>query len=1035
MSFLDTVRAKRQKLVDVLLDEDYSGIRQIVESLYPDQAHFIYELLQNAEDVGASEAKFSLSADSLRFEHNGRPFNEDDVLAITNIGRSAKEFDPDQIGCFGVGFKAVFSYSETPRIWSPTFSFEISDLVFPTEIDSQADLGQKTRFEFPFNNPKKIASDAYIEVKEGLEKLAETTLLFLSNLKSISWETDPAISGEIMRIHHSKNHIEVLKEIGRKKTGSSHFLRFTDPVEGLNKQYVSVAFALDYLPNITEFNSEVDLAKQLRIVSANPGRVSVSFPAEKETSGLRFHLHAPFVPELSRASVKETPVNTPLFDQLARLTATALHSVRDQKLLNGEFLGVLPNSHDDNIPDRYQPIYEAVIEEMNNKRLTPTHSRLHAPARQLLKARASLKSLLSRKDLKCLVEDDVELPQWGMGATQRNSRIDRFLSDLAITEWDTYQFSETIFENTYKGSSSKGFMKWLRNKSDEWHQQMYAYLYENLADAYTDYNNAKIVRLVGSGNYEIGSSCYFPSTGVKRDKIFPRVDRRVYSSGKNKKQQENAMKFLREIGVSDVDEVDQVKAILKQRYTDDNLKPDLKDLDRFISLTENEPDQTDIFANYLILKTADGKWCKPKAVYLDTPCLETGLKAYYEALKAYYAENVVVGLKMPLSPEYANLNIPPERWETFAEVIGVQVKLDFKNQSVGHHPDKMSFWEDFWTTRKSNQEIDEDWILPNLDKVFKEPSQPLSRLVWNTMLGVEQSKLKAKYRPNRQVETRVADSSLVINLRKLSWIPQTNGEYVPPSKASRDLLPSGFAFDAGEAWLIAIRFGAEEERRSEEHVQKQTTAKEFGFRDLEELEWAISITKLFPHDADRKRLLAKIHAQTERELPEHEPRNPKKRSKRIGEDASDAPERDSEERWRRVQKNRARVKQEAEQYLREQYTSDNEMICQICKTKFPLPFKLDGGNYYFEKVDFVPDLKKLHYQNNIALCPNHSAMFQYVNRSRDSLKAMFLEIEGNELKVELAQEETTIYFTKTHVADLKDVIKSDENLTGEDEDS
>ena len=44
---------------------------------------------------------------------------------------------------------------------------------------------------------------------------------------------------------------------------------------------------------------------------------------------------------------------------------------------------------------------------------------------------------------------------------------------------------------------------------------------------------------------------------------------------------------------------------------------------------------------------------------------------------------------------------------------------------------------------------------------------------------------------------------------------------------------------------------------------------------------------------------------------------------------------------------------------------------------------------------------------------------------------MFLEIEGSELKVDLAQEETTIYFTKTHVADLKDVIKSDENLTGE----
>ena len=58
MNFFDEVRQKRRKLADVLSDEDYSGIREIVEELYPDRAHFIYELLQNAEDAGATEAFF-----------------------------------------------------------------------------------------------------------------------------------------------------------------------------------------------------------------------------------------------------------------------------------------------------------------------------------------------------------------------------------------------------------------------------------------------------------------------------------------------------------------------------------------------------------------------------------------------------------------------------------------------------------------------------------------------------------------------------------------------------------------------------------------------------------------------------------------------------------------------------------------------------------------------------------------------------------------------------------------------------------------
>ena len=61
--------------------------------------------------------------------------------------------------------------------------------------------------------------------------------------------------------------------------------------------------------------------------------MAVFFPAEKETSGLRFHLHAPFVPELSRASIKETPANQPLFQQLATLTAASLHQIRDLGLL------------------------------------------------------------------------------------------------------------------------------------------------------------------------------------------------------------------------------------------------------------------------------------------------------------------------------------------------------------------------------------------------------------------------------------------------------------------------------------------------------------------------------------------------------------------------------------------------------------------------------------------------------------------------------------------------------------------------------
>jgi hypothetical protein len=90
-----------------------------------------------------------------------------------------------------------------------------------------------------------------------------------------------------------------------------------------------------------------------------------------------------------------------------------------------------------------------------------------------------------------------------------------------------------------------------------------------------------------------------------------------------------------------------------------------------------------------------------------------------------------------------------------------------------------------------------------------------------------------------------------------------------------------------------------------------------------------------------------------------------------------------------------------------------------------MPFKLDDGSAYFERVEFLSGLKKRHLQNYLALCPNHAAMFRHANSTKDFMLEMFLELAGNELEVVLAQENATIYFTKTHIADLKTIIEVD----------
>ncbi|MBL8207786.1 MAG: hypothetical protein JNM09_26370, partial [Blastocatellia bacterium] len=909
-----------------------------------------------------------------------------------------------------------------------TFSFKISELVLPSAIPFQLNFGDNTSFFFPFNNPKKSPSEAYLEITKGLTELDETTLLFLSKLQVIRWKIDDIVSSKVQRRQHSEYHIEVLKHTNNRAANSLHFLRFSEDIEVEVKQHkLSIAFALDFLPEVREFNPTKPLAKQLKIVPSDPGRVAVFFPAEKETSGLRFHLHAPFVPELSRASIKETSANNPLFDKLAKLAAASLHQIRKLHLLTAEFLGVLPNPKD-TIPLRYQPIRTAIIEEMNNESLTPTFSKSFAPAKHLLQAKAALKELLSVKDIEFLVDYDTTSYQWAISATQKNSNVDRFLAGLAIKDWDVDKFLSLLTVKLGTGFTwgppynitAEDVMTWLAEKSIEWHQQLYSFLYRELSpiEELFRLEDLKVIRL-SNGSYSIGKNCYFPSEGIAHDEILPRVDIGVYTSGKNKSQKDDAKKLLQEIGVREVGEAEQVQAILKQRYTAKNLSPQSIDLERFISLIENDPEQAEFFASYYIFQGEDEKWHTPGGIYIDSPSQPTGLSAYFSCLGTDTQ-------RVKLSESYLRGPLPIERILSFAEKVGVQLQLHIKKVRSFDNPAYQTIFIKARGGWSDSHGINEDFAIEGLQKLLPLKNKALSQLIWKTACEQKRHQwLKARYRNNSQQPTLEADSQVICLLKESPWIPQIDGRFVRPAEAERDLLPEGFPYDEGYLWLKTIEFGKLSREKRHEKEQKENVAKELGFGDAGSLERAKEFSTL-PAD-QQERILAECRKQQQFELPEHQSRNPERRAVYVTNQAVDSPDRLTELRSRSVSINREDVKTETAQYLAEQYTNpDGEMICQICKA--PLPFKLDNGNFYFEKVEFLPELKKHHFQNYLALCPNHRAMFQHVNGSKELLKDMLLDLITNELEVILARQDMTIYFTRTHIADLKTVIATEQQI-------
>lgn len=189
----------------LIQSRQFPGLKTLLSQFYPDKNHFIYELLQNAEDAGASSVRFEVLPDRLIFAHNGtEPFSIKHIDAITNISLSTKLDEDSKAGKFGIGFKSVFAFTETPYIYTDDICFKIVDMFLPEEIPQKYTNGE-TIFEFPFDNVKLPATDAIEKIEAGLKDISATTLLFLTNVREITYTLINGKSGIIEAKHDSKS--------------------------------------------------------------------------------------------------------------------------------------------------------------------------------------------------------------------------------------------------------------------------------------------------------------------------------------------------------------------------------------------------------------------------------------------------------------------------------------------------------------------------------------------------------------------------------------------------------------------------------------------------------------------------------------------------------------------------------------------------------------------------------------------------------------------------------------------------------------
>lgn len=370
----------RAESADMLEKPSMRGVRRSVVDKYTDQAHFIYELLQNADDVKAKTATFRLDKSGLYFIHNSSvhftvsdPQNEEadtkngtlgHMNAITSIANSNKT--EASIGKFGVGFKAVFQYTQTPQIYDPEIQFKIERFIVPHMLDGDLDWRQfsETVFFFPFDHKEKKPQESHDEILEKLKAL-EFPVLFLSSLESVSFEAEKVtgkytkeVTRKIKRGDITVQWITLVLVVNGGRT-AQRLLVFRK--NGSNGHPCSIGYALG------------EHGKLLPIA-----RPAFCFFQTKEVTNLNFILNAPFLLTDSREGIKAGEKhNNELIEQLADLAANSLSILRHERLIDDGILDIIPYDEarfsklDDKSRISFKPFFTAIKDRLQTDTLLP----------------------------------------------------------------------------------------------------------------------------------------------------------------------------------------------------------------------------------------------------------------------------------------------------------------------------------------------------------------------------------------------------------------------------------------------------------------------------------------------------------------------------------------------------------------------------------------------------------------------------------------------------------------------------------------
>ncbi len=771
-----------------------TAVLELLGQLYSDRTHFIFELIQNAEDAGATELTFELSAGQLVVRHDGRPFTTADVRGVCGVSQGTKSADLTQIGKFGIGFKSVYAYTNSPVIASGGEHFTIRQYVQPYSAGPMAGPpgGRQTTFTFPFDRPEVAPEIARSEIAAALSQLSAETLLFLRHISRIRVRL-PA--GDQPREVQPR---EILLErtLASESAGRQAIVLATErDGRRVSASWLTWSRALTELGQ-PDLRAEVAFpvraradARYLTRLESSP--LVVFFPTEKETF-LGFLVQGPFRTTPARDNVPEHDEwNQALVSEAAALVAAVLTELRDEALLTADVLQALPLDPARFPPgSMFRPLFDSAREALTAGRLIPDDAGgYQAPAGIRLPNGAGLRDLLTPAQLARLT---------GAGG-QTAFTADSITQEDTPLLWHYLRDQVGVEEVTAAVLIEAMDAAFLEGQPDAWIIRLYRFLSGHPSLWHTDGPAlaAPVIRLADGTQIRPLTAAGRPAAYLPGpvDTEFPTVRKSVAAD-------QGAHQFLTALGFAAADVVAEVIDHVLPRYAEADAgtldrarhEADLELIARALDeaapagrarLIEQLSQTTFLIGENAA--TGEQRLMLPAALYQRAPGLEL-----------YFAGN----------PDawFAADSYGPWRAQLRGMGVREDVRLDARPADVLGY---VVIADEFARHERGLAGFDPAASLDGLEFALNHPTTARSEFVWNFLLlpyrhlleGITEQSPRLGFADARREKSRSLLGQLAMDS---AWLPAPDGKFKRPAEIDYADLPETFTRDDGLAQALGL---------------------------------------------------------------------------------------------------------------------------------------------------------------------------------------------------------------------------------------